>query len=125
MWFLLAVLFLWSSGQVIGGIPDHVLPPVARWAWWTLHLYACGLASVYGTYGRFHERAMGLIAGTLFIAYLGQNWTWADYHQLIPEKPEDFWVPVFVAVNIVLPLTLVVAGILRPVVRVRGPGGGS
>lgn len=116
MLFLLAVLFLLGSAGVIAGLPDHVLPPLARWGWWSMHLYSCALASIYADYGRFHQRALALVAVTLF--YVSYPLLWDQYLELMPATPATFpWAEVFVIANVVIPVVLVTLGPLMPAVR--------
>ena len=116
MWLLIAVLAMLGSAEVIGGLDDHILPPMARWSWWTATLLACGVASIYDGYGRFHQKALGLVSVTLF--YTSYPLFWAHYLRMLPAAPEDFpWAPVFVAANVLLPIILVTLGPLLPAVR--------
>ena len=116
MWFLLAVLFLLGSTEVIGEFPDHVLPPMARWGWWTSLLLSCGMASIYTSYDRFHWKALGLVCCTMF--YTSYPLLWDEYLAMMPTEPATFpWSTVFVVFNVVLPVVLVTIGPLIPVVR--------
>ena len=118
MWLLVAVLVLLGSSEVIAGLDDHVLPPVARWGWWTLTLLGCGLASIHAPFGRFHQKAMGLVSVTMF--YTSYPLLWDTYVGMIPAEPADFpWTTVFLTVNVILPLILVTIGPLLPVIRVE------
>ena len=117
MILLLAVLVLLGSTQVIGGFPDHVLPPLARYGWWTIHVYAVGLAGVYHTYGEWHWKQVGVLSATIFFSSYG--FMWSDYLAMMPTQPEGFhWQTVFAVVNVILPIAMVTAGSIIPVVRV-------
>ena len=119
MWFAVAVLVLLGSSQVIAEFPDHVLPPIARWGWWTATLWGCGLASIYSGYARFHWKAIGLLSVMLFYASYPLLWdtysgTMLATHAVIP------WATGLVAANVVLPIIMVTIGPLLPVVRGAG-----
>ena len=116
--FLLTVLIMMGTAERIGGFPDHVLPPLARWGWWTASLWVCGLAANYASYRGFADKAAGLLAATLF--YASYPLLWGDYVKLIPPGPEhlaSWWPTIFVIINVVLPLAAVTIGPIRPVVR--------
>ena len=116
MWFLASVLILMGGSELVSELPDHVLPPLARWGWWTLMLLACGLASVYSPRGRFWQRAMALMAIILF--YLSYPLLWDTYTRLMPVEPADFpWQPVFLALNVLLPIIMVSMGPLLKTMR--------
>ena len=119
MWLLASVLILLGSSTVIAGLDDHVLPPMARWCWWTANLLTCGLAAIYANYATFWWKAVGLVSVTLF--YLSYPLLWDTYLSMIPDTPAGFpWPDVFVVANVVLPIILVTIGLVRPVVRMGG-----
>ena len=121
MWLLAMVLIMLGSSEVIAGLEDHVLPPMARWGWWTLTLWMCGVASIYAPWGRFHWNVMGLLSVSLF--YCGYAFLWPTYVQMIPASPDTLpWAEVFVVANVILPLVMVTIGPLRPVARMVGGG---
>ena len=113
MWLLTAVLVLLGSTEVIAGLGDNALPPMARWSWFTASQLSCGLAAIYSPYVRFHWRALGLASITLF--YISYPMMWDKYVSIMPTEPVGFpWPDIFVAVNVILPLLLVTMGPVLP-----------
>ena len=116
MWLILAVLFLLGTTQVIGGFSDHVLPPLARWGWWTANMYAVGVASLGHPFGDTSWKLVGIAFLTIFYASI--PFMWADYLAVMPTKPETLhWPTVFAVVNIIIPVGLAAAGPMVPVIR--------
>ena len=113
-----AVLVLFGTTEVLGGWDGDVLPPVVRWTWWTAALLACGVASIYERYGRFHQKALGLLAVTMF--YLSYPLLWTSYVEIIPPAGPgpDLWPTLFLVANVLLPVIMVTVGPLLPVVRI-------
>ena len=116
MLLVLAVLVLYGSTAIMGGMDDHVLPPLVRWSWWTVLLLACGLGSIYSQYNRWHSKALGLIGCSLF--YVSYPLLWTSYASFIPED-DDAWYRIAVLVNIVVPVVMVAIGPIVPSVRIR------
>ena len=115
-----AVLVLFGTTEVIGGWDAGVLPPVVRWTWWTAALLACGVASIYERYGRFHQKALGLVAITMF--YLSYPLMWRSYVEMIPPAGPggpELWPTLFLVANVLLAVIMVTVGPLLPVVRVE------
>ena len=118
MWLLAAVLVLLGSTEIIAGLGDNALPPVARWAWFTTSQLSCGLAAIYSPYARFHWRAIGLASITLF--YISYPLMWDKYIIIMPTEPATFpWPDIFVAMNVILPLILITIGPILPVMGGR------
>ena len=118
MLLLAATLLLYATTEVIGGWTAFALPPLAAWGWWTMSLLACGAASIYERYARFHQKFLGLVSVTLF--YASYPLLWDSYIGMMPQAPEGFpWPVICVALNIILPIILVTAGPLLPVVAVE------
>ena len=115
MWFLAAVIVLMWGTEMLSGVPDYAMPPLARWGIWTLCLLMCGVASIYADYGRFHDKALGWLSLTLFYATFPM--LWSTYLTLIPSSDTFAWGLVFAGANVILPLILVSIGPLLPVVR--------
>ena len=116
MWLFVMVVIMLGSVEVIDGFSDHVLPPVARWGWWTLTLAACGLASIAGSYAKFWQKVLGLVSISLF--YISYPLLWSDYVEMIPRASEAaLWGNVFIVANVIIPLLMVTMGPLLPVVR--------
>ena len=122
MLLLVASITAIAGTHLLGGLGDSALPPVAAWGLWTLALLACGLASVYDRYTRFHHKIMSLAGLTIF--YGSYPVLWIQYVDFIPAEPANFaWANVFLVFNVIIPLTLVSTGPLIPVVRMsRRPG---
>ena len=116
MWLPVMVLVMMGSTGVIAGLDDHVLPPLARWGWWTLTLWACGVASIYAPYNAFHWRALGLISVSLF--YVSYPLLWDTYILMMPVADNFAWPEVFVLANIILPLVMVTIGPTKAAVKI-------
>ena len=118
MYLLIAVLAMLAAPQVIGGFSEHILPPMARWGWWTVHVYSVGVAAIYHPYGEAHWKAVGVVSITLF--FLSYPLFWTQYLEMMPASPEGLhWATVFAVVNVLLPVGLAAAGPMIPVIRRR------
>lgn len=82
-------------------------------------LLACGVASVYERFGRFHRKALGLVSVTLF--YLKYPLFWGTYTGMVPSMGDGgatLGAVMFLVVNVLVPVILVTVGPLLPVVGV-------
>ena len=119
MWLFVAVLVLWGSTVTMDQWDNWVLPDIVQWAWWTFHLYACGIASTTGRYLNLAEKVMALFAYCLVVIYYR---TMSDtYLGFLPADADnpDLWPTIFLAVNLLGPLLLITVGLLAPAVQRR------
>ena len=119
MFFFVAVLILWGSTATMASWSSWVLPPVVDWAWWTFHLYVCGIAALSESFTTLQARLMGLFGYTLLVVYYTtQHETFMEF---LPESADHpaLWASVFLTVNLLGPVLLVTVGCLGAAVQQR------
>ena len=119
MWFFVAVLLLWGTTFELARWESAMLPPVTRWMWWTCVLYVCGIATTSERYVRMADRIMGLFGFCLLMIYYRiASDTYITFLPTDADNP-DLWPTVFLAVNLLGPLALVIAGLMSNAVQRR------
>ena len=120
MWFFAAVLVLWGTTATIGRWDTAILPPVVAWGWWTATLYACGAAALADSFRTLMSKLSGLFGYTLLVIYYTTQA--GAYLALLPTDAArpDLWPTIWLAVNLLGPLTLATLGCLASGVQRRG-----
>ncbi len=75
---------------------------------------ACGVASITGSYGRFHSKVLALLGCTIFT--LAYPLHWPVFIGLVPEG--QYWPAIWLTMGLVVPAAMVFTGPLLPVVKV-------
>ena len=102
---------------MLGRQDAFILPPLLKWIWWTVTLYACGASAIASPYEQLQEKIMGVLGFTLVVCYYT---TMSDaYMALLPASAEhpDLWPSAFVSVNLIGPVLLMFAGCARATIQ--------
>lgn len=119
MWFFVAVLILYGATYTMAEWDAYLLHPVVEWAWWTFHLYVCGIAASSSRYVSLGDKVMGVFGYCLVVIYYRtMPDTYMDFLPTDTANP-DLWPTVFLTINLLGPLLVITAGLLAPAVQSR------
>ena len=90
------------------------LPPSITFVVVIVAAVACGVASITGSYGRFHSKVLALLGCTVFT--LAYPLHWSVFTGLVPEG--EYWPAILLTMGLVVPAAMVFTGPLLPVLKV-------